>query len=209
LIGLTVQIDASSIPGPFVSDYEAIPIAFEVTSVLDARRRPGSSRFTLTESAIAPSYVKDYDAISDRPTDWANRFDTSQWVLLLARTNVQPAGGAAVAVRTPQLDMLEGRNDLAVLWDIRVAPPLRVQGVGRALFQAAEAWAHAHGCRELKVETQNVNVAACRFYAAMGCELRAVREHAYPSCPGEAQFLWYKALRVSADPLTEETRPRA
>jgi hypothetical protein len=52
----------------------------------------------------------------------------------------------------------------------------------------------AQGCRELKVETQNVNVAACRFYAALGCELRFAREEAYPECPGEAQFLWYRVL---------------
>lgn len=81
-----------------------------------------------------------------------------------------------------------------LLWDIRVAPDRRGQGIGRALFHAAEEWALARGYRELKVETQNINVPACRFYAALGCRLRVVREEAYPTCPGEAQFLWYKAL---------------
>ena len=85
---------------------------------------------------------------------------------------------------------------MALLWDIRVAPALRGRGIGRSLFAAAEAVAVAHGCQELKVETQNVNVAACRFYAAMGCELRVVRENAYPECPGEAQFLWYKTPSI-------------
>lgn len=52
-----------------------------------------------------------------------------------------------------------------------------------------------HQCRELKVETQDTNVRACRFYAAMGCALRAVEENAYLACPGEAQYLYYKVLR--------------
>ena len=67
--------------------------------------------------------------------------------------------------------MLEGRHDLAVLWDIRVAPSSRRRGVGAALFCAATEWAAATGYQELKVETQNVNVAACRFYGRHGCEL--------------------------------------
>ena len=49
-------------------------------------------------------------------------------------------------------------------------------------------------CRELKVETQNINVRACRFYARLGCELRVVRAGAYPQFPEEVQLLWYKTL---------------
>jgi hypothetical protein len=37
-------------------------------------------------------------------------------------------------------------------------------------------------------------VPACRFYARMGCELRAVTPGAYPNLPGEVQFLWYLRL---------------
>jgi GNAT superfamily N-acetyltransferase len=90
--------------------------------------------------------------------------------------------------------MLEGRSDVAVLWDIRVVPSMRRHGVGSALFQAVEAWASAGGCRQLKVETQNINMAACWFYARQGCELRAVRRGAYPEFPEEIQLLWYKDL---------------
>jgi len=39
----------------------------------------------------------------------------------------------------------------------------------------------------LKVETQNINVPACRFYAKQGCVLRAVHPHAYSEFPDEAQ----------------------
>ena len=66
--------------------------------------------------------------------------------------------------------------------------------MGRALFERAVQWAMRHGCRDLKVETQNINVAACRFYAARGCRLREVNADAYPGLPGEVQFIWRRQL---------------
>ena len=191
-----MTIETASVSGPLLVEYARIPIAFEVRSVLSATGDSGGSLLQ-TERAVEHPYVKDYDAISVRPPEWPIRFDTAQWVLFLARVNDQRVGGATVAYRTADLDMLEGRDDLAVLWDIRVLPSFRRQGVGRRLFDVAERWALAQGCRELKIETQNVNVAACRFYAALGCELRVVRHDAYPDCPGEAQLLWYKPLKGS------------
>lgn len=90
--------------------------------------------------------------------------------------------------------MLEGRTDLAVLWDIRVAPAVRGQGIGTALLRAVEAWAAARGCRQLKAEAQNINVPACRFYAAQGFVLAAAHPGAYPDFPDEIQLLWHKDL---------------
>ena len=52
----------------------------------------------------------------------------------------------------------------------------------------------ARGFRWLKIETQNVNVPACRFYQKMGCTLGAIDRFAYPSQPAEARLLWWKAL---------------
>ncbi len=62
------------------------------------------------------------------------------------------------------------------------------------LFRAAEAWARRRECRTLEVETQNINVPACRFYVRMGCELCAVHRHAYSILPEETQLLWAKQL---------------
>jgi GNAT superfamily N-acetyltransferase len=192
-----MTIEVAAVAGAQVAEYGTIPIAFEVRSRLQATQNSTNS-FLLTEHPVDPSYVKDYDLVSEPPRDWASRFDTSHWAMFLARVDGRAIGGATVACRSVDLEMLEGRTDLAVLWDLRVMPPFRRQRIGRGLFDAVAAWAVAQGCRELKVETQNVNVAACRFYAALGCKLRGVREEAYPECLGEAQFLWYKSLPVSA-----------
>jgi hypothetical protein len=46
----------------------------------------------------------------------------------------------------------------------------------------------------IEVETQNINVPACRFYARMGCRLGAVDRQAYPEFPNEVQLLFYKRI---------------
>lgn len=188
-----MEIDACGVPGGLLCEYADIPIAFEVKSVLLARRLPGAD-YALTERPVTRPYIKDYDADSEPPHAWSVSFDTTPWRMWLARSAGKVVGGATVAVDSSDLDLLEGRSDLAVLWDIRVAPASRGQGVGAALFRIASMWAREHGCSELKVETQDINVPACRFYAAMGCQLRVVRRHAYPTCPRETQYLWYAAL---------------
>jgi GNAT superfamily N-acetyltransferase len=191
----TMPIETAAIPSPLLAEYAAIPIAFDVMSVLSVEK-DGDGRFVLGEHPVARPYVKDYDAIGNGPRDWAGRFETSQWVLFLSRAEGHAVGGATVALGTPELEVLENRGDLAVLWDIRVAPTFRSRGIGRALVEAAETWALARRCSELMVETQNINVPACRFYEALGFQLRVVREHAYRDCPGEAQLFWYKTLQT-------------
>lgn len=154
-------------------------------------------RFAFAERCLKVPYERNYDALTgEGPLQWASRFDLSQWALFIARYANRITGGATVAFDTPGVTMLEGRRDLAVLWDIRVALDARRQGVGSALFQNVEAWARVQGCRQLKVETQNTNVQACRFYEQQGCRLRAINRGAYPELPEELQLLWYKDVPI-------------
>jgi GNAT superfamily N-acetyltransferase len=180
----------------YLDEYGRVPISFRVERVLELSvRESGLAGFELRERPAARPFVKDYDAEpGNLPSDWPRRFDVSGWGLFSARLDGDAVGGAALAFRTPGLMMLEGRSDLAVLWDLRVAPHARRRGIAAALFAAAEDWARARGCRWLKVETQNINVPACRFYASRGCELGGVHRFAYPELPDEIQLLWYKQL---------------
>jgi GNAT superfamily N-acetyltransferase len=179
-----------------LEEYSSIPIAFEAGSVLTiSDKLNGLDELTLTEQPPDTPYVKDYDAIAgENPADWGRRFDMSNWGILGARINGRRVGGAVVAFNSPGLIILEGREDLAVLWDIRVSPEVRGQGVGSGLFRAVETWAKARGCKQLKVETQNINVPACKFYARQGCVLAAVDRFAYPEFPDESGLFWYKDL---------------
>jgi GNAT superfamily N-acetyltransferase len=190
---MSFQID--EVPLTRLAELGGISIAFVVDRLLEVRVVDGGmGGIALTERTVETPYLKDYDAIAgEGPARWADRFDISRWGLLAATDGGQWIGGAVLAFDTPGVNMLDGRRDLAVLWDLRVATAARRRGAGSALFGAAVRWAAARACTQLKIETQNINVAACRFYAAQGCELGAVHRFAYPDLPGETQLLWYRS----------------
>ena len=126
--------------------YGEIPIAFTVDSQyrVDAIDR-GRGGWKLVEERVEPPYVKDYDEEGERPLRWLKRWDIANWAVLAAMRNGSRLGGAVVAWNTPGVNMLEGRDDLAVLWDLRVHPDHRREGIGKRLFDHAAAWARAKG----------------------------------------------------------------
>jgi len=175
-----------------LAKHAEISIAFRVETVLDPEEK-GLGGVALEERPIKDAYLKDYDE-RERPSHWPQRFDLANWGLIGAEDHGVRVGGAVVAFRTENHFMLDGRTDLAVLWDLRIRPASRRGGVGSLLFRAAEEWALVHVCKQLKVETQNVNVAACRFYARMGCMLGGINRYAYRDHPEEMQLLWFRDL---------------
>lgn len=167
-----------------------IAIGFEVRSVLQINGNDPSSAI-LTEVGVETPWVKDYDTNEDEgPASWGKRWDVSNWALLAAYMDDQRIGSCALAHNTPGIRMLEGRSDLVALWDLRVCPDYRRQGTGSELFKAAVSWARWRNCRELRVETQNINVPACRFYQRQGCHLISIDRCAYGVFPDEIQLIW-------------------
>ena len=188
-----------------LADYTKVSIAYLVESRLRVEPvRNGLGGLRLVEEIVEPPYAKDYDQESgEGPTRWLKRWDISHWGVLSVFDGPRRMGGAVVAWRTPGVDMLEGRDDLAALWDIRVRPEYRRRGIGSKLFGCAVDWARQRGCSALKVETHNANVPACRFYAKLGCELGAIDRRAYPDAPEEVQLLWYVELSDAYGPVPE------
>ncbi|MBC8087543.1 MAG: GNAT family N-acetyltransferase [Phycisphaerae bacterium] len=174
--------------------YAEVRTAFLVMSVLqpvpDASVAAG---FALEEHAVSTPYVKDYDAIAENhPADWSEYFDTTHWQLFSAFHEGIRVGGAIAFVAAAA----DGEQaSLATLWDLRVSPEHRRNGVATALFRGVEIWAAASGCEALHIETQNINVAACRFYARQGCTLHAVRPGAYTDFPDEVRLIYRAILR--------------
>src|SRR5579859_2280930 len=110
-----VKIDARSL-----EEYARIPMSYSVTSLLEVIEKQNGS-FNLVEHIIKTPYIKDYMKIADQqPQEWMRQFDLSNWGFFFARVNSSTVGAAAIACNTPNVEMLEGRDDLAVLWDIRV-----------------------------------------------------------------------------------------
>lgn len=180
--------------------YRSVSIAFEVATAIrvtpDARAEGGAA---LTEAPVCEPYVKDYDALEGGVARWSAFYTPDRWGVYVARIDGERVGGAVVSLEPTITAEAVGpaRKACAYLWDIRVATRWRGAGVGHELFRAAESWARDHSCDVLLIETQNVNVAACRFYQRQGCTLIHVDAHAYPSLPDEMQLVWMKQLGSS------------
>lgn len=109
----------------------------------------------------------------------------------------RPVGAAAVASRSKTADMLEGRDDLAVLWDIRVDEAYKHQGVGQSLFDMAVNWSREQKLVQMKIECQNNNVPAVKFYHKQGAVLSVINEYAYyneSEYRHETMFIWFLDL---------------
>ena len=185
-----------------LTEYSTIPIRFQVKSQLSVELPgDGLGGIILREEEVVPPYMKDYDALDvaiegEGPTRWARKFNTRNWALFLTNDGGIPVGGATVVFRTPEIRMLAGRDDLAVLWDIRVHPGHRRSGIGTALLAKAAKWSREKNCKHLKIETQNINVPGCRFYARQGCRLGEIKRFAYtdPQVAHEVMLVWYLKL---------------
>ncbi len=191
-----MRIRIEEIPPSRLHVYDHLPQTVEVRSLLQPELVDGGlGGILLKEIPVVPPYIKDYDSSGECPSDVLKQFDVSKWGFFLAWAGDQPVGGAMVAFDTTGVFMLEYRRDLAVLWDIRICPGCR--GAGIPLFRHAAEWARARGCTQMKIETQNVNVPACRFYMRMGARLGEIRRFGYAAVPHvahEVMLCWYLNL---------------
>jgi len=182
-----------------LDQYARIPMTVDVQSVLDVvPMDDGLGGLVLQERQLNTPYVKDYDAdVGNAPPLWAGQFDLTNWGIFLGFQKGQAVAGMAIACQVADSDLCDGRDDLAVLWDLRVHPDCKHQGLGTHLFQHGLIWAREQGCVQFKIETQNINIPACRFYAKQGCRLESIHNYAYYATPQvrhEAMLLWYLDL---------------
>jgi len=147
-----VRIDSTEEPISALAECAQISAAFLVERIVTFDEI--GDELAVFERIVDEPYYKDYDRL-ESPVTWADRFDISNWGLLGAFVAGHRVGGAVIAFDSASVDMLEGRKDLAVLWDLRVQPEYRRRGVGAALFRAVEHWTTSKGCTEIRVETQN------------------------------------------------------
>ena len=97
--------------------YATTPISFLVDRVLRVDVPASEAALVQLDEVRCIPYWKDYDEEDgNAPTDWSSRFDTSNWRVFSAWSGEQRLGGIVVVHDSPAIDMLEGRDDLAVLW---------------------------------------------------------------------------------------------
>jgi hypothetical protein len=80
-------------------------------------------------------------------------------------------------------------------------PGVQEAGYREGAVRCISQWCREQGLKMLKIETQNVNVPACRFYASQGARLGAINRFAYadatwsrPDVQDEVMLLWYYKL---------------
>jgi GNAT superfamily N-acetyltransferase len=123
-----------------------------------------------------------------RPSDWspdvaADRLeaaiaDDRSAVLVAVDPALQAVGGASSALEldetvtglaTVYLDIVSVRfGQRAWVEDLAVAPHRRSSGIGKALLDAAKAWARDHGAAWLELASGAARVDAHRFYEREG-----------------------------------------
>lgn len=85
-------------------------------------------------------------------------------------------------------------NGFCYIDDIGVRNLARKKGVGRKLLEAAEIWAKTREFKGFMLETQDVNLGACKFYIRTGFVLGGVDVMLYNNCKtkDEKALFWYK-----------------
>jgi len=87
-------------------------------------------------------------------------------------------------------------NNMAWLENLMIDLDYRGQGLGRRLWHRALEFARRSEVRAILIETQNTNIAACRFYARMGCHLVGINEAQYTNdgLTSEVALFWIYSL---------------
>ena len=189
------KVDTSYFP-----QYDRIPMFVHVSAYYKIEKHNrGLGGFTLIETPVVP-YIKDFCTGDDESVERWKRFDLSKWAFFMAFDEECPIGAATMASRDKKVNMLSGRNDLAVLWDIRVDDAYKHQGIGQALFDMAVKWAREQGLAQLKIECQSNNIPPIKFYHKQGAELSAIDEYCgygddnSPDFRHETQLIWFLDL---------------
>lgn len=178
-------------------DYAGISTAYEVCEAIHPLVA-GAPGLPLPRTPVSPAFRKDYDVVAgNHPRDWAAQFSVDDARFLGAYSNGRRVGSAVVVVESSDAIRLGGKRGYALLWDLRVTPAARGQGIGRALLRAAETEAAEAEAAGIVVETQSINVAACELYARAGYAITKVDANAYHELPTEVQVMWTKTFEVS------------
>lgn len=176
--------------------YDTISMNVDVHTIYDVKRiDSGLGGFSFDEVEVEP-YIKDL-SVYERATEYEAIFDIRNWRFYMAFDDEKPIGAMTIAGRTPELNMLSGRDDACILWDIRIIDRYKHQGIGQKLLDMGIQEAKSDGYKQMIIECQNNNVPACKFYHKQGALLSKIDMYAYyheEACKDEVQFIWYLDL---------------
>ena len=176
--------------------YDQVSMNVEVRSIYKLKRLDSGPGGFIFDEVPVKECIKDYSKY-EIAKEYEKTFDISTWRFYMAFDDEKPVGAATVAGPTENIYLLSGRKDACVLWDIRVEDGYKHMGIGQKLFDLCKSFAIEDGYSQMLIETQNINVTACKFYKKQGAVLSKVDMYAYYSQPDsrdEIQFIMYLDL---------------
>jgi ribosomal protein S18 acetylase RimI-like enzyme len=193
--GMTIEVREVDID--MLPVYAELPNSFKVESELRVEPIDGGlGGLVLVEQMVKP-YIKYDEPETDPPEKWPSLFGEDRLGVLMAFRGTRPVGGTTLILGfQPGITTPFDKDGIAALWDIRVHPDERRSGIGSLLLGRSALWARERGCTYMRIETQNTNVPACKFYAKNGCILIAVHRQGYASTKlaHESMLLWHLDL---------------
>ena len=181
----------------FFELYDKVSMNVDVHSEYQVKRiNNGLGGFIFEEVKVEP-YIKDLSGY-ECATEYEKEFDITNWRFYMAFDGEIPVGAMTVVGKTEGLNMLYGREDACVLWDIRVADAYKHNGIGQKLFDMGVVNAKKDGYQQMIIECQNNNVQACKFYQKQGAVLSKIDMYAYyfdSDAKNEIQFIWYLDIK--------------
>jgi len=138
------------------------------------------------EIIAGPASKKRYDSDD---VDYTPYIDNPDKAVFLAYVEGRIAG---------QIILRVNWNRYAYIEDIAVDVQFRRQGIGMELMTQARRWAQDLNLAGIMLETQNNNVAACRFYENCGFQLGGFDRYLYRGINkeiDEVALFWYLVFK--------------
>lgn len=149
-----------------------------------------SSRLVLN----ATDGVIRYSVVSVEPYQKPYIFDEKEYPSYIANPNKTIYFAYVEGQLAGQIGVVKHWNAFAWIDDLIVDINCRRCGVGRALMERVVDWAKARDLPGIMLETQDVNVPACRFYENFGFRLRGFDTYLYKGfnpATDEIALFWY------------------
>jgi ribosomal protein S18 acetylase RimI-like enzyme len=162
------------------ADLNRCDSSFTVDSKLVLQAENGIPSYSIVS---VPPYTKRYPRHEIELASYLAQIDKG---IYFAYTAGQLAG---------ELILFKNWNGYAYIDDIVVDARFRRRGIGRALIQQAIDWAKERQLPGIMLETQNINVAACRFYQRCGFVLGGFDRYLYSGLNPETEetaLYWYR-----------------
>jgi streptothricin acetyltransferase len=140
-----------------------------------------NDKWSYTEEIFTEKYYKQYEN-EDIDTSY---IDNRYKAVYLYYDNSKCIG---------QIRLRSHWNGYAYIEDIAVAKNWRQKGIGTELLKKAGEWARENNFIGLMLETQDVNLSACRFYARNNFVIGSVDNMLYSKFPAanEKAIFWYQ-----------------